>query len=406
MIKRYSLIFVILVIANVSHSMGDKVVAIVNDRVVLQSELNKKLSTLDTENLNKLQTTKLRNDVLNSLIEESLLDQAAARYNIIISDIDLQNRVQQIAKQQNMTVLQLKDLVESQEGITYSEYLDELRKRISIQELFRTQFTNRAYVSEEEITSYIKNNDLIKNIDSKIDIREYILKDESNSLEMNKVNIFFESIKKSGLDETKNKYPDFDIQTTDLNNTTMKNLPDIYRNNLQILDNNKFSNIFKTGRGYTFLEVLQSNMLVSEYKVSHILLMTNPMESIDVIKNKFYEIKRDAIENNNFDKHAREFSLDKVSAIKGGSLGWLTKDKVVSSFSKIMMETPIGQISEPFETRFGWHILFLEDKRIKNITDTILRNQAVSILKERKVEVGKKEWLSKLKDQAYIEIVR
>ncbi len=406
MTKRYFLIFIILSIANVSHSMGDKVVAIVNDRVVLQSELNKKLSTLDTENLNKLQTTKLRNDILNKLIEESLLDQAAARYNIIISDIDLQNRVQQIAKQQNMTVLQLKDLVESQEGITYSEYLDKLRKRISIQELFRTQFTNRAYVSEEEITSYIKNNNLIKNIDSKIDIREYILKDESNSLEMNKVNIFFESIRKFGLDETKNKYPDFDIQTTDLNNTTMKNLPDIYRNNLQILDNNKFSKLFKTGRGYTFLEVLQSNMLVSEYKVSHILLKTNPMESIDVIKNKFYEIKRDAIENNNFDRHAREFSLDKVSAIKGGSLGWLTKDKVVSSFSKKMMETPIGQISEPFETRFGWHILFLEDKRIKNITDAILRNQAVSILKERKVEVGKREWLSKLKDQAYIEIVR
>jgi len=206
----------ILSILNAPHAMEDKVVAIVNDHVVLQSELNKKLSTLKTENLNKLQATKLRNDVLNSLIEESLLDQAAARYNIIISDIDLQNSVKKIAKQQNITVLQLKDLVESQEGITYSEYLNNLRKRISIQELFRTQFTNRAYVSEEEITSYIKNNDLIKNIDSKIDVREYLLKDESNSLEMSKVNIFFESIKKYGLDETKIKYPDLSIETSDL----------------------------------------------------------------------------------------------------------------------------------------------------------------------------------------------
>ena len=247
---------------------------------------------------------------------------------------------------------------------------------------------------------------MIKNIDSKIDVREYLLKDESSSLEMSKVNIFFESIKKYGLDETKIKYPDLSIETTDLKNTSMKNLPDIYRSNLQILDNKKFTNLFKTGRGYTFLEVLQSNMLVREYKVSHILLATNPMENISAIKNKFYKIKRDAIENNNFDKHAREFSLDKASAIKGGSLGWLTKDKVVGAFAKIMMETPIGQISEPFKTRFGWHILFLEDKRIKNITDSILRNQAISILKERKVEVGKKEWLSKLKNQAYIEIVR
>jgi len=399
------LILIIFNIGNTSYALEDKVIAIVNNHVVLESELSKKLATMEINKLNKLQAAKLRNDVLNSLIEESLLDQAAARYNIIISDIDLQNQVQQIAKQQNITVLQLKDIVESQ-NITYAEYLNKLRKKISIQELFRTQFTNRAFVSEEEIQSYIKNNDLLKNVGSKMDIREYLLEDESGSLEISKVNIFFESIKKIGLDEARVKYPDIDVKMSNLKNITMNELPDIYRNNLQILDNKNFSNLFKTGRGYTFLEVLESNILINEYKVSHILLKTNPMEDISMIKSKLYQIQKDAMENNNFEKYAKEFSLDKVSAMKGGSLGWMTKDKVVSSFSKVMMETPIGEISEPFKTRFGWHILYLEDKRIKNITNTILRNQAITVLKERKVEVGKKEWLSKLKDQAYIEIVR
>ncbi len=401
----FFIIFILFSIENISHALEDKVVAIVNNHVVLQSEVAKELSKYDKGNLNKLQTTKLKNDILDNLIEESLLEQAAARYGIIVSDIDLQNQVQQIAKAQNITVLQLKDIVESQ-NTTYAEYLNNLRKKISVQELFRTQFTNRAYVSEEEIQSYIQNNDLIENLGSTMDIREYMIEDDSNTLEINKVNIFFESIKKFGLDESKTKYPYLKVKVSDLKNISMNKLPDIYRSNLQILDNKKFSKLFKTGRGYTFLEVLNSNILISEYKVSHILLTTNPMENINTIKKKLYEIKKDSIENDNFHKNAEKFSLDKASAIKGGSLGWLTKDKVVGSFSKIMTETSIGQISEPFKTRFGWHILYLEDKRIKNITDTILRNRAISILKERKVEVGKKEWLSKLKDQAYIEIVR
>ena len=71
-----------------------------------------------------------------------------------------------------------------------------------------------------------------------------------------------------------------------------------------------------------------------------------------------------------------------------------------------MINTEVGGVSEPFKTKFGWHILYLQDKRIKNISENIKRNQAIAILKDRKVAVAKKEWLAKLKDQAYIEYVR
>ena len=71
-----------------------------------------------------------------------------------------------------------------------------------------------------------------------------------------------------------------------------------------------------------------------------------------------------------------------------------------------MINTEVGGVSEPFQTKFGWHILYLQDKRIKNISNNIKRNQAIAILKDRKVAVAKKEWLAKLKDQAYIEYVR
>ena len=194
----------------------------------------------------------------------------------------------------------------------------------------------------------------------------------------------------------------YDLGPSDYSGT---NLPDIYQNNLKVLNHNNYSELFKTGKGYVFLEVISGSMFSEEYKVSHILMRTNPMENLKSLKNKFDDIKRNAMEQNNFSEYAQRYSADKASAINGGSLGWIEKQLVVPEFRNIMVNINIGDISEPFKTQYGWHILYLEDKRIKNISDNVLKNQAMSILRERKVSVAKREWLAKLKDQAYIEII-
>ena len=153
--------------------MEDKIIAVVNDTVVLKSELNNKLATINLEGASRLDAAKLKSNVLDQLIEESLLEQAANRLGIYISDIDLQNRIKLIAQNQNLTVLQLKEAVEAQ-NIDYLKYLKNLRKRIQIEELFRIQFTSRAYVSEEEIQSYLKGNNNIKNINNIMNVRESV----------------------------------------------------------------------------------------------------------------------------------------------------------------------------------------------------------------------------------------
>tara|TARA_A200000113_G_scaffold151571_1_gene136542 strand:- start:124 stop:759 length:636 start_codon:yes stop_codon:yes gene_type:complete len=209
----------------------------------------------------------------------------------------------------------------------------------------------------------------------------------------------------NGLEDTKYRYPNLKINITDLDETLFENLPDIYQNNLNVLDQNSFTNLFKTGKGYVFLKVKNSSMFTEEYKVSHILMKTNPMENLKSLRETFYAIKREAIEKNNFPDHAQKHSLDKASAIKGGSLGWINEKLVVPEFGRVMTNISVGDISEPFKTQFGWHILYLEDKRIKNISNDVMRNQVMSILKKRKVKVAKREWLAKLKDQAYIEII-
>jgi peptidyl-prolyl cis-trans isomerase SurA len=372
-----------LTIFNVSHSLEDKIIAIVNDDVVLKSELNNQLSSIKTQGLNRLESLKLRNDILDQLIEESLLEQAANRLGIYISDIDLQNQIKAIAKDQNLTVLQLKDAIEAQ-NIDYLRYLKNLRKKIKIQELFRTQFTSRAYISEEEIKSYLKNNDNIKSVDNQINIREYLIEDEKDELDFSKVNILVQNVKLNGIEDTKNRYPDLKINITDLNESLYANLPDIYQNNLKVLNHNNYSELFKTGKGYVFLKVISGSMFSEQYKVSHILMRTNPMENVKALKNKFINIKKEALEENNFSEFAQRYSEDTSTAVNGGSLGWIEKQLVVPEFRNIMVNINIGEISEPFKTQYGWHILYLEDKRMKNISDNILRSQAVSILKREK----------------------
>ena len=296
------LIILILLITNTAHSLEDSVIAIVNDQVILKSELDERLGKSNIESLNRIQLMKLKNDLLDQLIEESLLDQASARLGITVSDIDLQNQIKLIASNQGLTVLQLKDAVEKQ-NISYIQYLEKLRKNIKVQELFRTQFTNRAYVSEEEIASYIKNNQ-IASTDSTMKIREYTILDESNNLNLSQAKILLNSIKNEGSDESKKKYPGYDVQELILDDVSMDKLPDIYQNNLQILDNKSFSRVFETGKGYTMLEVLDSKLLVEEYKVSHILLTTNPMEGAQKIKYKLYEIKSSVMSGNIFSEYA------------------------------------------------------------------------------------------------------
>ena len=147
---KFLIILSTLALFNITYALEDKIIAIVNDNVVLNSELNNKLATINLEGASRLEAAKLKRDALDKIIEESLLEQAANRLGIYISDIDLQNRIKLIAQNQNLSVLQLKDAVEAR-NIDYLKYLKNLRKRIQIEELFRIQFTSRAYISEEEI---------------------------------------------------------------------------------------------------------------------------------------------------------------------------------------------------------------------------------------------------------------
>ena len=101
---------------------------------------------------------------------------------------------------------------------------------------------------------------------------------------------------------------------------------------------------------------------------------------------------------------AKRHSADKASAVKGGDLGWVRKSSLVKEFADVMMSTPVNKISDPFKTRFGWHILYVENVRSVDDTYALMKKRAEHQLRLNRAQRERESWVSKLREQAYIEI--
>ena len=185
-------------------------------------------------------------------------------------------------------------------------------------------------------------------------------------------------------------------------------LPLLYVNALKNIKSNEYTDIIISSKGYHVLKILsaknQDIAYVDEFKVRHILIKPDPMTSDREVKQKLFEL-RDKISNvDEFAENAKKYSVDYASAYNGGDLNWQRSRNLVPEFASIMEKTPLNTISDPFSTQFGWHILYVENKRTVDDAQSIIRNNVANTIRANKAKREKDNWKAKLKDQAYIEI--
>ena len=185
-------------------------------------------------------------------------------------------------------------------------------------------------------------------------------------------------------------------------------LPDLF---IKALDNkldDEYTDIITSSKGYHILKVVntvnKSSTLINEYKVRHILLSPNIMTSDEEIRSKLISIRNEIKDLDDFILSAKKYSDDKISGFKGGDLGYQRTNKLVSEFASVMEKIPLKKISDPFQTKFGWHILYVENVRTVDDTKTIVRNNIANAIRIDKATRERDDWMAKLKDQAYIEI--
>jgi len=203
--KTYISIILALLITSIpsqSSEYSDKIIAIVNDRVILKSEVQDMIDNLSPEIIAKEYSTlsdkEIITKVLDNLIETSLLVQAADRFGLKISDIALENELQRLASSKNLSVDDFrKTLIE--QGQNYTKFLKNLRNKMTIETLFVSQFYSRMNVTEEEVENFIERENVNQYGDIQYDLIEFVIKDEDKKLNIESVNQVYQSILKNGL---------------------------------------------------------------------------------------------------------------------------------------------------------------------------------------------------------------
>lgn len=394
-----------------SSEYSDKIIAIVNDRVILKSEVQDMIDNLSPEIIAKeysmLNDKEIITKVLENLIETSLLIQAADRFGIKISDIALENELQKLASSKNLSVDNFRQTLIEQ-GQNYSKFLKDLRNKMTIETLFVSQFYSRMNVTEEEVENFIERENVNQYGDIQYDLIEFVIKDEDKKLKIESVNQVYESILKNGFNNTRTNYDELEIEINNIGIVNQDKLPNIFLEALTEPLNEKYTKLIKSSRGYHILHVVdlvnRTSSIVTEYKVRHILLSEDVMTSDEDVKNKLLKIKNEITNIDDFILNAKKYSDDKASGFKGGDLGYQRTSALVKEFADVMKKTPLKKISEPFQSRFGWHILYVENIRSVDDTKSKVRNNIAKMIRVNKAKVERDDWVAKLKDQAYIEI--
>jgi peptidyl-prolyl cis-trans isomerase SurA len=394
-----------------AENYDDKIMAIVNDKVILKSEVQLAIDYLSPDIITKeymgLNDQEIIKKVLEGLIEISLLIQAADRYGINISDIALENKISEIARSKKMTINDLRNNI-IKSGQDYTSYTQDIKNQMTVETLFISQFYSRMNVTEEEIENFIKRENINQHGNFEYDLIEFVILDEDKLLSPDNIKNIYSNIKLEGFINTQNKYPNISIEVKTLGLVTSDKLPNIFIKAIHDISNGEYTKFITSSKGYHVLKILESenkaSSFVNEYKVSHILLKPDVMTSNETIREKLITIRNEIKGLEDFKVFAKKYSIDKASGFRGGDLGYVRLKSLVPAFASKLKTTPIKKISDPFQSRFGWHILYIENIRSIDDTNTIVRKNIAQRIRIDKATHERNDWVAKLKDQAYIEL--
>ena len=198
------------------------------------------------------------------------------------------------------------------------------------------------------------------------------------------------------------------LQGGDLGWRNMAQLPKIFSQEIDLLTLGAVSEPIRSGAGFHLIKLYDRRggdaKLIEQNLVRHILLEPNALRNKLETKKFLQQIKNQVLAGEDFEQLAKAHSEDKSSALDGGNLGWSTPGMFVPEFEATMNNIAIGEISEPFESQFGWHILQVTDRRQQDFSEEILRNRAQNLIRQRKYDEELQVWLQEIKDEAFIEI--
>ncbi|MDG5901862.1 peptidylprolyl isomerase SurA [Shewanella xiamenensis] len=399
----------------------DRVAVQINDGIVLESEITNMIDTVKANakaaNQSLPSDSALRTQVIERLILTRLQLQMADRIGLHIGDLQLDQAIENIAREQKMTVAQMQQKIES-EGLSFGQYREQLREEITLGEIQRIQVQRRIQVSPQEITGLVKliQDQGMKDVEYQIG---HILIDVPNNptseqLEASskRANAVLERLK-SGEDFRRTAIASSSgpkaLEGGIWDYMNINEMPTLFA---EVINGAKKGDIIgpiKSGAGFHIIKIMDARGLqtkeIEEVRARHILLKPSPILSEDRAKAMLEQfLKQIRSGEAKFEDLARQYSEDPGSATKGGELGWAEPGIYVPEFAQTLNSLSPDQISEPFRTTHGWHITQLEERRKTDATDQFNTNRAHQLIFRRKFNEELQNWLDEMRADAYIEV--
>ncbi len=396
----------------------DQVVAIVDDDVVMASELRERIAAV-TENLNARgiplpPENELVRETLDRLILESIQLQMGTRVGVRISDAQLNAAVQRIAAQNGMGIDEFRQALEAR-GQSYAVMREQLRREMVIQRVQAGNVNQRIQITDQEVDNFIATQEGQKLTQPEFRLLHALLpvSPEASESEVAAAREYLDGVLKrirggeSFESVVSGSRAPYVFTGGDLGWRKLDDLPSLFSDVAPGLQPGETGGPIRSDSGFHLIYMAEARggeQMVAQTQVRHILIKPSEIMTDDQARELAAELRRRAQDGQDFGELAREYSEDIGSAAEGGDLGWTSPGQMVPEFEAAMAQTSVGEISEPVRTQFGWHVLEVTARRDQDMTNEATRAKAMNYLHDRKYQEELDAWLRQIRDEAFVDI--
>jgi peptidyl-prolyl cis-trans isomerase SurA len=394
----------------------DRIVAIAEEDVILKSELDRAVANVLAQYRSNPQQLPPRNvldqQVLQRLIVMRLQVQRAQGTGIRVADADIDQAMARVAENNKMDIRSLRASLE-RDGMNYDDFRKSLREQLLVQRLQQRVVQNQANVSDSEVQILLASNSLKT---GEVHMQHILLgvPDGADAAQIQAVHVKADSVKKQideGMDFTaaaiRFSSAQDALQGGDLGWRRFDEVPEAFGNLVDGMSKGQVSQVVRGPSGFHIVKLVDTRatgkQVVTEYHARHILVKITELVSSDEAQKTIADIRRRIVDGSeDFAKLAKQHSEDAPTANAGGDLGWFAVDQYGTRVSEVVSTIKDNDVSQPFQTDAGWHILQRLGTRQQDRTDDMQREQAREVLRNRKSEEEYENFLRQMRSESYV----
>ncbi|MCH2355659.1 MAG: peptidylprolyl isomerase [Pseudomonadales bacterium] len=399
----------------------DRVIAIVDDDVVLQSELDARVIEITQSAARANQPLpsgeQFRSDVLDALIIENVQLQLAERISIRFDDDTINRVLNNMAQNNNMSFDEYVSLLE--ENGVYLQTRDQVRRQMTVQELQRGMVNRRITITDQEIENFL-NSEMGKEAIAATYFIDHILiasgASDSPEVKTNKLKYAADLAVRiiEGEDfltarSAAEAAGRFQVSSTEFGWRKADELPQLFADIVAEMTLGEVEGPIEAGNGYHIIRLAGkqggTDQMVSQTDVRHIMLIANEIRTDEQTRTAIAELRQKIVDGEDFATLARQNSDDASSVVGGGDLDWINEGGMPPEMQAVVDTMEIGELSEPFKTESGWHIAEVLGRRIQDFSQDYTRNQAENALRDRKFDLEMENWLIEIREKAFVELI-